>query len=318
MDKLITIIIPIYNVEAYLTKCLDSILIQTYRNLEILLIDDGSTDSCGEICDKYKSIDNRIKVIHKVNGGISDARNCGLSNATGELISFIDSDDWVHKEYIETLYKNLITYKADISSCSYIKVKESSKIIYNSTKKVRTKVYTSEEAIANILYRRYMDNSPWGKLYKKKLFDGLEYQKGIIYEDLDLFYRIYERANLIVHTNKQCYFYLLRKTSLIRTFNDNRLIVLDITDKICLYMKIHHPILLKAAYDRKLSATFNILYLLLKFKSNNDTLIKECWKTIKQLRKNCLIDIHSRRKNKFACMFSFLGFTITKNIFLKI
>ena len=115
----ISLIVPIYNVELYLSQCVESILIQTYTNLEVILVDDGSTDNCGKICDDYRNIDSRIIVIHKQNGGLSDARNTGIEIATGNYLCFIDSDDWIEPDMIEFLYNNLVNYDADLYMCDY-------------------------------------------------------------------------------------------------------------------------------------------------------------------------------------------------------
>lgn len=128
----ISIIVPIYNVEKYIEKCIQSILNQTFSDFELILVNDGSTDSCGEICDKYKKLDDRIIVIHKVNGGLSSARNAGIDIARGEYIGFIDSDDYIHEKMYEILYNNAITYNSDIVICKkemFMKKRKMNKII---------------------------------------------------------------------------------------------------------------------------------------------------------------------------------------------
>jgi len=124
-SELISIIIPVYNVEDYLARCLESILFQSFKDFEVLLIDDGSTDGSGKICDAYAQNDTRIRVIHKVNGGVSSARNVGLNNANGQYISFVDSDDFVHPCFLEFLYNSIKSSKADISICDYEKRNDS-------------------------------------------------------------------------------------------------------------------------------------------------------------------------------------------------
>ena len=129
---LVSIIVPVYNVEKYLERCLDSLINQTLKDIEIILVDDGSTDDSGNICDKYAKKDKRIKVIHKENGGLSDARNIGLSIANGRYLQFVDSDDFIHKQMIEILYNTIINNNADISICDFDKVYENTKIKYNT------------------------------------------------------------------------------------------------------------------------------------------------------------------------------------------
>lgn len=137
-DKLITIIIPVYNVEKYLRECIDSVIAQTYKNLEIILVDDGSIDKSGEICDEYSKKDSRIRVIHKKNGGLSDARNVALDIAKGEYIGFIDSDDYIEKDMFETLYKLAEKYHAEISSISFYKILENKVISVRNSRKFRS------------------------------------------------------------------------------------------------------------------------------------------------------------------------------------
>ena len=172
----ISIVVPIYNVEKYLERCIKSIINQTYKNLEIILVDDGSKDNCYNICEIYKKQDNRIVVIHKENGGLSDARNVGLLNSTSELICFIDSDDYVQKDYIEMLYNNLIEFKADISVCGFSHEREGQKSKYE--KREYTETYDSQEALKKMInLNSNFSVCAWNKLYRKKLFDNIEYPK---------------------------------------------------------------------------------------------------------------------------------------------
>ncbi|MDD6812335.1 MAG: glycosyltransferase family 2 protein [Lachnospiraceae bacterium] len=171
---LISIIIPVYNVEKYLTRCLESVVAQTYSNLEIILVDDGSTDNSGKVCDKYQEIDSRIKVVHKKNGGVSDARNEGIDEACGEYIAFVDSDDWVTRNYIENMYAILVKNSCDIAICD---VKRTSKgDLKKSTEKLKT--YFKDEAIKQLLYQK-ISTSACGKLYKVENFIKLVY--GMVY-----------------------------------------------------------------------------------------------------------------------------------------
>ena len=195
MDNLISVIVPIYNVEKYLDRCIKSIINQSYTNLEIILVNDGSTDKCGEICDKWKEKDKRIKVIHKENGGLSDARNAGIEIAKGEYLSFIDSDDYVHKDFIKVLF-------------------------FNECIKYSRGILEKKESIYCVA---------WNKLYKKEIFKHIRYPKGKLHEDVAVINKILYYSNKIAITDLRLYFYYNNPNSIMRsTFSIKRLDVLDV------------------------------------------------------------------------------------------
>lgn len=228
MEELITVIVPIYNVEKYLKQCLDSIINQTYKNLEIILVDDGSPDNCGKICDNYAEKDNRIKVIHKENGGLSSARNAGLDIATGDYISFIDSDDYVAENFIETLYKLCIENNCDISECDFLKFenevctnKMNANIEMYSNYEMQKRLYVFEFSVRGVIV--------WNKLYKKYLFENIRFPFGKINEDEFITYKVlYNCKSNIAVTNNQLYYYRYNTQSIMgRKFNEKRLDVLE-------------------------------------------------------------------------------------------
>ncbi len=304
--SLISIIVPCYNVEAYLPRCIDSLLRQTYPNIEIILVDDGSPDNCGKVCDKYADKDNRIKVIHKMNGGLSDARNAGIDVASGEYITFVDGDDWIHSQYVEILLNNLTETGADISACSFVRTSEEM-LMNTKVGKSSYHIYSSEKAIEQTLYQNKLDNSTWGKLYKKSLFYKCRFTVGRLYEDLDFFYKVYEQATRFVYTEAVLYYYYYRSDSILGIFNRKRLDVLDITDEIVCYMTMHHPRIVPAAQDRKLSANFNMLALMSLYKSDDEISIRRCWNNIRLLRWGRLFDPKVRLKNKLGILVSLFG-----------
>ena len=161
--QLISIIVPIYNVEDYLKRCIDSILGQTYKNLEVILVDDGSPDKCGKICEEYKLIDSRIKVIHKKNGGLSSARNNGLDIATGDFIGFVDSDDYIERNMYESLIEALNNNNADIATCGIIREDTNTQHKINIRTPNTEKVYLDIDAIREILLSREIGISVWSK-----------------------------------------------------------------------------------------------------------------------------------------------------------
>ncbi len=212
MDK-ISIVVPVYNVESYLKKCLDSIINQTYKNLEIILVDDGSTDNSVDICDEYAKRDNRIKVIHKKNGGLSDARNTGIEIATGNYIGFVDSDDWIDENMYKLLYNNLIKEHADISCCNrYFVYINSIKKYGNANNYYR--VMNSERAIELMCTMGYMGMSAYTKLYKKEVFKDIRYPKGKVNEDIYTTYKLVDKASRIVYDSTPMYYYRQRKGSI--------------------------------------------------------------------------------------------------------
>lgn len=227
MNPLISIIVPIYNVERYLDRCIQSIVTQSYQKLEILLIDDGSTDQCGVICDKWAKNDDRIQVIHKKNGGLSDARNVGIAHAKGEYLCFIDSDDYIEQSMIQVLYENLNRAKADISMCEFKRQLEGQDEPFSSSEEVRTFSYGKDE-ILKLLYKNEFVNQSsivvaWNKLYKKNIFDEIQYPVGRLHEDECIIHQLLYNADKLVYTTQTLYHYMQRENSIMATFSHKRI-----------------------------------------------------------------------------------------------
>ena len=213
MKDLISIVVPIFNVEQYLEKCILSIINQTYKNLEIILVDDGSTDNCGEICDKFALMDSRIKVIHKANGGLSDARNEGIKISTGKYIGFVDSDDYIDQDMYSTLYDNMIKSGAQLSVCSRILVVDNVEHFTHYENKY--KCFSNREALKDLFIRNeYLCHAAWDKLYSRDLWNDMEFPVGRLFEDAAVMYKIFEKCDKIVSTKKQLYYYVQRKGSI--------------------------------------------------------------------------------------------------------
>ena len=213
---LISVIIPVYNVENYLSRCLDSVLNQTYKNLEIILVDDGSTDSSSLICDEYAEKDGRVKVIHKANEGAAMARNTGLDTATGEYISFVDSDDLINKEMIEKLYAGITENNCDIAVCGYWLYFENKEIDYEKTSRnITEKIFLNNETIDVFGWSDYVaSNSVWSKLVKAELFDGVSFPKFRTAEDLYVTFKLFHKAKKVYATDDKMYYYICRQGSL--------------------------------------------------------------------------------------------------------
>lgn len=215
VNKIISIVVPIYNVEKYLERCIDSIINQTYKNLEIILVNDGSTDDSGMICDNYKNKDNRIKVIHKKNGGLSEARNFGIDIATGTYIGFVDSDDWIETNMYERLLEKLEYNKGDISICGrYIDFIDKKNIVYK--KQDTEKILNRKEALIELNSFSFFDMSACDKLYKKELFREIRFPVGKKCEDYYTMFKIFDKADKIICFSEPLYHYFQRDNSISR------------------------------------------------------------------------------------------------------
>lgn len=214
-NHLISIIIPIYKVEQYLCRCLDSVVNQTYTNLEIILVDDGSPDNCPQICDEYAAKDKRITVIHKKNGGLSDARNAGLDICKGEYIYFLDSDDVLPLNCIYTLFKMITKEDAEIASSSYIEFKDDVQLPKELSHNATYSVINGSEVLVLLC----KDNPPGimsscMKIYKKECFDDIRFPKGKLYEDARINYKIYHKCKKFCYTHSPLYYYRIHEGSI--------------------------------------------------------------------------------------------------------
>ena len=312
MKPLISIIVPVYNVETYLAKCVDSILAQTYTNLEIFLVNDGSSDCCGKLCDEYAKEDKRIKVIHKKNGGLSDARNVAIDVATGEFITFIDSDDYVTDDYIMTLYSLIEKYECKVSIALYNTFVEGSK------PKVVNRVYredcqTNIKAIEEMFYQEKYDTASWAKLYHSSLFaTGIRYPKGIVYEDLATTYLLIFQSDKVAFCNRRIYNYLLRRDSIEgSSFSSKKM---DSALKVCELMESHLDILGKVmqAYQCRMMSFF--FHLLLKMPDGYEHR-NMLYKRIKAIRWSVLCNSRARKKARVASLLFYFGLGVVKGVF---
>lgn len=219
MEEKVSIIVPVYNVEKYLEKCLESIIMQSYYNLEILIIDDGSTDNSLNICYRYRDMDQRVYVIHKKNGGLSDARNVGIKNSTGKYICFVDSDDYIEKEYVKRMYQQIEENTADICCCGKIIESTKKSFCVNAGTDF---VVNSKEALKYYLLKNEIDNSAVDKLYRKELFEEIKFPVGRYYEDIGTIYKVFLKADKIVHIKDPLYHYVMRKGSISHEDYSNR------------------------------------------------------------------------------------------------
>lgn len=218
MKPEISIIVPCYKVENYIEKCVDSILDQTFRDFELILVDDGSPDNCPAICDRYAAQDPRVKVIHKTNGGLSDARNYGLNIAEGRYIGFVDSDDWIAGDMFESLYQAIRSQDADIAVCCHYEVSDGVFNRINSFDGFPV-VLDNVKAMSELLIDQRIQNLAWDKLYRRELFRGVAYPVGVAFEDIPTTYKLFMKAEKIAIVDKPLYYYLKRTESISGTYD---------------------------------------------------------------------------------------------------
>lgn len=306
MDSLISVIVPIYNVEKYLDRCVDSIINQTYKNLEIILVDDGSPDNCPKMCDDYAEKDSRIKVVHKENGGLSDARNVGMEVATGEYVSFIDSDDYVSLDFYETLLETIVDNDSDIVECGVVKFYENEKFDkYNDDLKVTN--YDTVDALDGLINENPFKQHVWNKLYKSNIALDIPYAVGKLNEDEFWTYQIFGKAKKVTRINKTMYYYFQRGSSIMGNgYNIKRLDALEGKMNRQAYIEKNFPILTtKAKVDLYGSCIF-AYQSVLKFMSGKDK--KKAGKIIKDYKNRCKltndeinnVDDSSRKYYKLA------------------
>lgn len=310
MDRqpLISVIVPVYNVVEYVGKCIDSILNQSYKHIEVILVDDGSTDGSGEVCDTYASKHNHIRVIHKANGGLSTARNAGLADAKGEYLTFVDSDDMIHREYVSTLYKYIEAERAEISSVSFLKIDEGQRVPTTAPRGAMKVFYSGVDAVESMLFQQgYIDNSACAKLFKTDLFSNHRFPEGMLYEDLATIPFVCLNAKCIVAADTPMYFYRKRDTSILGRFTLRRAHVLDVVDDLVVTLSQKHPTLANAANSRKFSANMNILWLMTATGTKDDALVTRCWENVRVLRKMMILHPKVRMKNKLGAIISLCG-----------
>ena len=308
-EKTVSIIIPVYNVEKYLKRCMDSVLGQSYRNIEVLLVDDGSSDSSPVMCDVYASSDPRVRVIHKQNGGLSDARNVGIDHSTGYYLCFIDSDDCIPLSAIEELVDSIVDYDADIAcgELKYIKDNDGAwdfRHFSMDEADLSDDIYDSENALERMLYMYGITNSASAKLYRRTLFDSVRYPFGKHYEDLGTTYKIFSLANKVVFTHKPVYFYCQRIGSIARQhYSSKRLDALYFAREQLLFISSHHPRIVDAAKYRLFLECMNIIRDM-PWKSKDSSMLKN---ELVGLRKSVMHDSKLSVKRKVFCLSSYFG-----------
>ena len=308
--ELISVIVPVYNVEKYLRACVDSIRAQTYAQLEIILIDDGSVDSSGKICDKLSEKDARIRVIHKENTGIADCRNLGVSQAGGRLLTFIDADDLVTEKYVEHLADAMLRGDADMAVTMHKKFRDGMKPKRNTVSKAARDyliVYSPEYAIEDMLYQYQLPVYVWGKLYKKELFDQVCFPTGELYEDLSTTYRLFDRCERIALSPICDYGYRQHKGSLSKAAPvRQKMIQLSICEEILSFVREKYPLIEGAAISR-LFVTALELYHNIPRTEEYKAERAECEKALKRCRKHVRKDRNNNGVTRMRASFCLIG-----------
>lgn len=257
-DKVVSVIVPVYNVEKYLDRCIESVKQQTYSNLQIILVDDGAKDKSGAMCDIWKEKDSRITAIHQKNGGLSNARNTGIKRATGEYLVFVDSDDIIAPNMIEQLVELLEKEDADISICGVEHIFNENNIRFEQNQAEVT-LYDRESAIAEMWYQKSFLPSAWGKAYKKELFENLGFTEGILFEDIDVMHELFWRSNRIAYKNVPLYGYVHRENSITTAkFSKRDCDILQISEKLLRFSEEKAASLVPAAESYAVTAAFRI------------------------------------------------------------
>lgn len=258
MNPLISVILPIYNIESYLDKCMKSIFAQTYQNMEIIMVDDGSTDGCAALCDAYEVQDCRIVVFHKQNGGLSDARNYGIERANGEYITCVDPDDYVDKDYVEYLYKLIEKHNTKMSVCQHRVIFDSGRI--DEKGKKGDEALPNKRCIERMLYHDVIDTSAWAKLYHKDLFREVRYPVGKLFEDIATTYKLMLQCEKIAVGYESKYNYYIRVNSIVNgKFNPQKMNLLEMTDQMGRDVVAVYPDLSGAVLRRRVYARFSTI-----------------------------------------------------------
>ena len=301
-NPLISVIVPVYNVSAYLNDCLESVTAQTYSNLEIILIDDGATDDSGKMCDLWTARDSRIRVIHQTNQGLSAARNAGLDVATGDYILFVDSDDLLCSDLCRVLM-DMMVVDVNIAVCDCVHIFPDRP--YSFEVKPDVRVLSAESAIQELWYQKSFLPSAWAKLYRRCVFEHHRFTVGLFFEDVDLMHELFWSAGKIAYNSSRLYGYVHRENSITtRPFSARELDILKIAEKIRFFAQ-DKPSLIMAAQAYTVTAAFRI-YLNAPRQEAFAECIAQAEAMIRQYGKPVLQDPNIRRKNRFAIYGYFL------------
>lgn len=312
MSELVSVIIPVYGVEKFLRICVESVLEQTYENMEIFLVDDGSLDRCPQWCDEYAVTDARITVIHKKNGGLSDARNVAMDKSHGKYLVFVDSDDFLEKHYIEYLVKMIRSTGAKIAVCGWREVEED-KIVYPEDMRLddaRTELWKRTEALEKLFYQVPVDNSVWSKIFCRELFEGIYFPKGKLYEDFATMYKVFERADSVCYNPYPGYQYMIRQTGImLQDFSERKMDLIDFAEEMKDMVLKKNPELAASVWSRFFRANCHI-YLQIPGGKKYKSCRKRIEHNLKMSRSKVLGNKCARRGTRLAALYTYMGFTL--------
>ncbi len=258
--QLVSVIIPIYNVEKYVKRCIDSVLAQTYENLEIILVDDGSIDSSSSICNEYALKDSRILIIHKPNGGLSSARNAALDVFKGDYVTFVDGDDVVGERYVEALLELVEKYNVELSQIMFRIVSEKESEILPKGN-VYECLYTQKEALRDMMGQKHVTNSACYKLYARRLFDEIRYPLNTYFEDVAVTYKILFMVDSVAYSSEVLYDYIKREGSITRSkFSPKIMACIYYAEEMISAILKKYPDLYKECYARLCNSAFGIIH----------------------------------------------------------
>lgn len=303
----VSIIVPVYKVEKYLDKCVESLINQTYKDLEIILVDDGSPDNCGELCDAWAKKDERIVVYHKDNGGLSDARNYGIDRCTGEYIAFVDSDDYVAENYIEFMYKLFDeSDNCSVTACDICAVRNGVEAPYSDFE--GSAVFSRREAFERVLYHDLIDVAAYAKLYKREVFADIRYPVGRVYEDTYIFGDVLNKTDYIVFGGEALYYYVQRDDSIVNgAFSEKRLQYIDSVELLVKAAEECDPELKEGCIRRLSHAYFSVLRYMDKCDKEFYPLRKELRRKILETSASVLNNPRTPKRDKIAIMSLKLG-----------
>ncbi|OZU89282.1 beta-1,4-galactosyltransferase [Virgibacillus indicus] len=267
----VSVVVPIYKVEKYIHRCIDSIVNQTYENIEIILVDDGSPDNCGDIADHYQEKDSRINVIHKENGGLSDARNHGMEQVTGEYTMFVDSDDWLERDAIEVMVNHSLKFKADIVQSTFYYAHRDKLLIDNRFhEKGDAPLRLDNHSLMHELVKNdKVKNFAWGKLYKTKLIKDIPFKKGVLFEDVFWAHQVMHKVKNFLLLHHPLYYYYHRDDSIVSAYTPRNLDIIEGLKVRHVFLEMYYEELKDESYKAILKACL-IHYNLLIRNRNKD------------------------------------------------